>query len=216
VGSLPRNYCVIDTLCTDRLNVRDGPFGTATRLGSLSHSAVGVGGTGWMSVDEDGRPWVQIEWQGGVGWAAGWFLSPAPCTPSPGTPCVCAVDGPVYAFVHDVDPVGRFIEFDPISWVWIGPADTEYVWENPDLTLVRLPVADATIVESCDPADGPLCLPPDFTVFTIDDLATWVENGTEVGQNRRFQGEVPGHNGQMWFLWVTECSVTEIIGLWAP
>jgi uncharacterized protein YraI len=217
VQSGPIGFCVTDTDCTDRLNVRVGPGGGYTKLGSLAHDAVGIVGTGWATTDDQDRPWIQIEWKGGIAWAAGWYLTDEPCTPWPGDPCVCPPDGPYYVLVHTVDPVGQFLEYDPIQWVWIGPADTEYEWENPDLTVLRLPIANGTTVEACPPSDPLYCNPPDpFVSYTLTDLAQWIEDGTEIGQNRRYWGEIPGHTGQLWQVELAGCSVVEINGIWFP
>jgi hypothetical protein len=75
----PAEYCVVDTACADRLNVRTGPGGDYDQIGSLAPDATGVVGTGNTAVDAEGRTWVEVEYQGGVGWAAGWLLDPEPC-----------------------------------------------------------------------------------------------------------------------------------------
>jgi uncharacterized protein YraI len=215
--SAPAGHCVVDTVCTDRLNVREGPSGTSPRLGSLAHDAVDVAGTGWTTTDGSDRTWVQIEWQGGVAWAAGWFLTEEPCAPSAGTPCVCPSDGSYWAMVHSVDHVGRFLEYDPVTYVWIGPSDTEYEWDNSDTTVFELPIASGVEVMACPPSDPLYCDPPDpFVAYPLADLAGWIEDGTEIGQNRRYWGEIPAHTGQFWRITLDGCSVTEIEGIWFP
>lgn len=83
----PTNYCVSGTSCLDRLNVRSGPGATYQKMGSLPFDEVGVQATGASSADGDGRTWYQIRFRGDVGWAASWFLTAFPCSPSAGSPC---------------------------------------------------------------------------------------------------------------------------------
>jgi uncharacterized protein YgiM (DUF1202 family) len=213
-------FCVIDTVCTDRLNVRSGPGTDFDVIGSLAHNATGVVGTGWQSTADRDEVWTQIEFGGGVGWVASWFVTGAPCSPSPGTPCSC--NGGGYAFVHSVDAVARFISYDPVVWVWVGPADTDYEWDNSDTTVYWLPLADSLVINAC-PADmtGPFppmlyCQPDEFVAHSLSTFAGWIATNTEVGQNKRWLGEVPGHTGQFWRLVVDNCSVTEIDGIWFP
>ena len=212
----PIQFCVTDTACTDRLNVRSGPGVDYGRVGSLAHDAVGVQATSWVSTDDQDRIWVQIEWDGGVAWTAGWFLTTAPCSAAT-PPCSCGVGTGGFAMLHDVDPIGRFLEFDLITWVWVGPSDTEYVWENTDIEVVRLPIANGADVLACPPTDPLYCNPPDpFVAYPLSDLEQWIVNGTEIGQNQRYAGEIPGHTGQLWSVTVDNCSVTEISGIWFP
>ncbi|MCU0280980.1 MAG: SH3 domain-containing protein, partial [Acidimicrobiia bacterium] len=136
----PGPFCVVDTACTDRLNVRSGPGTGFDVIGSLAHDATGVAGTGWASVGEPDEMWTQIEWGSGVGWVASWFVTGVPCSASTGAPCSCDSGG--YAFIHSVDTIGRFLEYDPVVWVWVGPADTDYEWDNSDPTVYWLPLDD--------------------------------------------------------------------------
>jgi uncharacterized protein YgiM (DUF1202 family) len=212
-------FCVIDTACDDRLNVRLGPSGDAEKIGSLAHDAVGVAGTGWVSTDREGRTWVQIEWGSGVGWVAGWFLTSVPCSASAGLPCSCPADGPYSVLIHAVDVPGRMLDFDLATWVWTGPADTEGFWENPDTTVLHLPVADGVDVMACadtDPFDMLYCEPWQHVPYDLGDLSSWIAGNVEIGQNRRFLAEIPGHTGQLWLIELTSCSVTDISGRWVP
>ena len=127
-----------------------------------------------------------------------------------------------YAFIHGVDTVGRFLEYDPVTWVWVGPADTEYEWDNSDPTVYWLPLDDDLTINAC-PADmsgsfPPMlfCQPDELVEHSPAAFAAWITDGTEVGQNRRWLGEVPGHTGQFWRIQVEGCSVTEINGMWFP
>jgi uncharacterized protein YraI len=88
------DFCVIDTVCTDRLNVRSGPAASYPILGSLPFDAVGVQATGASATDPNGRTWLQVRFRGGVGWAASWFLDQAPCSASSGDPCTPPSGGP--------------------------------------------------------------------------------------------------------------------------
>jgi len=212
----PIDHCVIDTACTDRLNVRHGPGGGFEKIGSLAHDAVGIHSTGWVSTDATDRIWVQIDWGSGVAWVAGWFLTNEPCTPWPGQPCACPANGTTAAMIHSVDVAGRMLDYDPIVWVWTGPADTDGYWENSDQTVLHMPIADAAQVMACPASDLLYCLPPDHIAYSIADLAQWVANDTQVGQNQNFAGEVPGHTGQLWLVSLSGCSVTEIAGRWVP
>ena len=214
--SPPAGHCVIDTSCTDRLNVRIGPRPDQQKVGSLAHDAVGITGTGWTTTDSSGRTWTQIEWGSGVAWVAGWFLTEEPCTPWPGQPCACPADGIYTGLIHSVDVAGRMLDYDPVVWIWTGPADTEGYWENPDQTVLHLPIANTASVMACPASDLLYCMPVDFVAHSLSDLAQWIANGTEIGQNQRFTGEIPGHTGQLWLIDLAGCSVGEISGRWVP
>jgi uncharacterized protein YgiM (DUF1202 family) len=75
-------YCVNEEACTDTPNVRTGLGGAYDVIGTLATDAVGVPGTGAVAFDERDRPWVQIRYEDGAGWVAGWLLDPEPCTPT--------------------------------------------------------------------------------------------------------------------------------------
>ncbi|MCJ7726229.1 MAG: SH3 domain-containing protein [Acidimicrobiia bacterium] len=211
----PIDHCVIDTACNDRLNIRSGPGGDHQKIGSLAYDATGIHSTGWVSTDSSGRIWVQIEWNAGVGWVAGWFLSEEPCAPY-SQPCSCPPDGTYIVLIHAVDVPGRMLDYDPVTWVWTGPADTEGYWENPDLQVLHFPIDDTATVMAC-PASNPLmCETPAFVAHSLGDLALWIANGTEIGQNQRFMSEIPGHTGQLWLIDMAGCQITEIRGRWVP
>lgn len=150
----PADYCVIDTVCTDRLNVRTGPGGSYQKLGSLPFDAVGVQATGASSTDGDGRTWRQIRFRGDLGWAASWFLTAAPCTPATGEPCALpsgapsagCVDGwttpaPGSALWNDaleqIGIGGPWSEIDPNAFVveemryCTGPEDADIIAPRP-------------------------------------------------------------------------------------
>ena len=218
----PGGACVIDTECTDRLNVRSGPGGEYPKIGSLAHDAVGVVTTGYTSNDDEDRIWAQIEHEDGVGWVAGWFVTPSPCVASPGLPCACPSDGTPAAFIHDADALGQILRFDPVVYHWIGPADTEYEWINDDLTVIRLPIADDVVIEACPEdmtGDFPpqiWCGPDELVPHSLATFAGWIATDVEVGQNARWDGLVPGSNSQMWYVTIEGCEVTAITGMWFP
>ncbi len=218
----PGEACVVDTVCTDRLNVRSGPGGDYSKIGSLAYNAVGVVTTGRTSNDDQGRTWTQIEYGDGVGWAAGWFLTGWPCSASPGLPCACPADDTSAAFIHEADALGQILRFDPVVYHWIGPADTEYEWLNDDLTIIRLPIADDVIIQACPEdmtGDFPpqiWCGPDELVTHSLSTFAGWIAADVEVGQNARWDGLVPGSNSQMWWVTIEDCEVTEITGMWFP
>lgn len=211
----PIDHCVVDTACDDRLNVRSGPGGDYAKIGSLAYDAGGIPGTGWVSTDSSDGVWVQIEWNAGVGWVAGWFLSEEPCAPN-STTCACPADGTYTVLIHAVDVPGRMLDYDQVEWVWTGPADTEGYWENPDQAVWRYPIGDLAAVMACPASDPLMCEPPAFMAHSLSQLAQWINNGTEIGQNQRFMGEIPGHTGQLWLIDMAGCQITEIRGRWVP
>jgi uncharacterized protein YgiM (DUF1202 family) len=218
----PGEACVVDTVCTDRLNVRSGPGGDYPKIGSLAYNVTGVVTTGRSSNDDQGRAWIQIEYDGEVGWAAGWFLTAAPCSASLGLPCACPADETAAAFIHEADALGQILRFDPVVYHWIGPADTEYEWLNDDTTIIRLPIADDVVIEACPEdmtGDFPpqiWCGPDELVPHSLSTFAGWIAGDVEVGQNARWDGLVPGSNSQMWYVTIEDCEVTEITGMWFP
>ena len=108
------DYCVIDTTCDDRLNVRLGPGTGYDRIGSLSFNATGVEATGAVATDANERVWRQIRHYRDVGWVAGWFVTEAPCSASAGLPCSLP-GGPVAP--------------DCING-WTTPAASSALWEE--------------------------------------------------------------------------------------
>jgi uncharacterized protein YraI len=75
-------YCVNQDACTDTPNVRTGLGGGYDVIGTLATDAVGIMGTGATTLDDRNRPWVQIRYQEGTGWVAGWLLDREPCSPT--------------------------------------------------------------------------------------------------------------------------------------
>lgn len=108
------SFCVIDTTCDDRLNIRVGPGGEFAKMGSLPFDAVGVVGTGASSLDGNGDRWQQIEYHGRVGWSAGWFLTSSPCGPANGLPCNLPSGPPSPTCING----------------WITPAPGTALWED--------------------------------------------------------------------------------------
>ena len=109
---------VVDTACDDVLNVRSGPGGEYSKIGSFAPTEDNVRATGMSAVDQEGRRWLQLEYGYEVGWAASWFLSSSPDD----TPTVCAVT-----------LVPALCEQDVFGW---DP--------NNSLGLIDLSVADGT------------------------------------------------------------------------
>lgn len=150
----PADYCVIDTACTDRLNVRSGPGGTYQKLGSLPFDAVGIQATGATSTDGEGRTWRQIRFRGDIGWVASWLLTAAPCSPWSGEPCTLpsgpaspgCVDGwitpepgsaPWNDALEQIGVGGPWSEIDPAAFVvdemryCTGPEDVNIISPRP-------------------------------------------------------------------------------------
>lgn len=75
-------YCVRGTASNDALNVRSGPGTDFAVVAQLGWNAAAVPAGGSAAFDAQGRPWFLVEYEGGMGWAAGWYLEPAPCGPA--------------------------------------------------------------------------------------------------------------------------------------
>ena len=149
------SFCVIDTTCDDRLNIRVGPGGDYAKMGSLPFDAVGVVGTGASSLDGNGDRWQQIEYNGRVGWSAGWFLTDSPCGPANGQPCnlpsgpaspTCINgwitpfpgsalwnDGLGYIGVSATGPVDPFDFVVEVMRYCVGPEDANLLAPRPDV-----------------------------------------------------------------------------------
>jgi hypothetical protein len=131
-------------------------------------------------------------------------------------------DGYHTGLIHFVNLGDAVMSFDPVTWVWTGPADTEGYWTNDDQTPYLIPIAAGATVMACpDDMSGSFpamlyCQPDEFVTHTVGTLALWVHNGIEVGQNRRWMAEIPGHNGQLWNIVVAGGEVIEINGVWWP
>jgi uncharacterized protein YraI len=152
----PADFCVADTSCTDRLNVRTGPAASYQKMGSLPFDAVGVQATGASSADPDGKIWRQIRFRGNVGWVASRFLAAAPCTPAAGDPCSLPSGGPTAgcvggwttprpgsaswnAALEQIGVGGPWSEIDPNGFVveemryCTGPEDADIIAPRPDV-----------------------------------------------------------------------------------
>jgi len=227
----PAEFCVTDTLCTDRLNVRVGPGGDYLKVGSLAHNAVAVAATGATSVDDQDRVWRQIHYGDGVAWVASWFLTGAPCAPSAGEPCVCPADGILTGFVHDVDPVGRIIWLDPFEgFYWEeGWGDSEAYPINDDPSLLRLPIADGAFVRACVDLDWHCTWwaadPGTYAEYDLPTFAGWIQTDQVVHQSdfwARYNSvvdqteRVSNANNQWWHLQLSGCSVITINAPYHP
>ena len=149
------SFCVIDTTCDDRLNIRVGPGAEYAKMGSLPFDAVGVAGTGASSLDGNRDRWQQIEYHGQVGWSAGWFLTSSPCGPADGQPCnlpsgpaspTCIngwitpapgtalwEDGLGYIGVSAAGPVDPFDFVVEVMRYCVGPEDANIFAPRPDV-----------------------------------------------------------------------------------
>lgn len=72
-------YCVNEEACTDTPNLRTGLGSEYDVIDTLALDATGIQGTGASTLDAQGRTWVQVEYEGRVGWVAGWLVDPEPC-----------------------------------------------------------------------------------------------------------------------------------------
>jgi len=72
-------FCVVEHLSGETLNVRSGPGTSHGVIGSLSFDQTGIPATGVGANDEGGRLWREIDYFGGLGWVASWYLTPNPC-----------------------------------------------------------------------------------------------------------------------------------------
>jgi uncharacterized protein YgiM (DUF1202 family) len=68
--------CVIDQRSDDALNVRAGPATDYPVVGTLAYDAVAVPSTGLAASDDQERTWLEVDYGGANGWAAGWLLTP--------------------------------------------------------------------------------------------------------------------------------------------
>ncbi|MCJ7725374.1 MAG: SH3 domain-containing protein [Acidimicrobiia bacterium] len=121
--TLPGSYCVVDTTCDDRLNVRVGPGGSYEKMASLPFNATDVEATGATALDDEGRLWRQIRHYNDVGWVAGWFLTEAPCSASAGLPCNLPSGPPTPDCLNGwITPAaGSALWVDGLSYIGVGP-----------------------------------------------------------------------------------------------
>ncbi len=102
-------YCVRGTASNDALNVRSGPGAGYDVVGELAWNAAGVAAGGLTAPDDQGRPWYLVSAATGLGWAAGWYLEPAPCTPA--TITVAPLAGPGWP-----DALAGSL----VPWTWVN------------------------------------------------------------------------------------------------
>ena len=81
-------YAVTDIVCGSSVNVRNGLGEDWDILGRFDPDAFDIAGTGVTALDAEGRTWVQIVFEGGNAWVAGWFVTPSAgptitCGPGP-------------------------------------------------------------------------------------------------------------------------------------
>jgi hypothetical protein len=107
------SYCVRGTAPTDILNVRTGPGGEYEDIGDLAYNATGVPATGIAAADSNGNAWFQIEYEGGTGWSAGWYLIPAPCDAAVASPA--PIGGANYPYALS----GGLVPWEYVNNQWI-------------------------------------------------------------------------------------------------
>ncbi len=106
--------------CTDLPNVRTGPGAAYDMMGTLPDNAVGIQGTGASALDWQERTWIQVHFQGRVGWVAEWLLDPEPCNattcPRPAIPWIITATsvGPIELGM----PVSNLDDLTGLNWSW--------------------------------------------------------------------------------------------------
>ena len=128
-------YCVRGTASNDALNVRSGPGTGFDVVGELAWNAAAVPAGGFAAPDQLGRPWLMVGYEGGVGWAAGWYLEPAPCGPA--VIAVAPMAGP---------GLPEALAGSLVPWTWV---DADWVlalyapdWEGPFALYLLSPFGD--------------------------------------------------------------------------
>ena len=129
-------YCVRGTAPDDALNVRSGPGTGFDVVGELAWNAADVSSGGLSAPDDQGRPWFLLASPGGPGWAASWYLEPAPCDPTAITVAPLAGPGWPDALAGGLVP-----------WAWV---DEEWAlalyaaaWDGPRALYLLSPFGDA-------------------------------------------------------------------------
>ena len=128
-------YCVRGTASNDALNVRSGPGTGFDVVAELAWNAAAVPAGGFTAPDQLGRPWLMVGYEGGMGWAAGWYLEPAPCEPA-----VIAVAPMAGPGLPDALAGGL------VPWTWV---DADWVlalyapdWDGPFALYLLSPFGD--------------------------------------------------------------------------
>jgi hypothetical protein len=140
-------YCVRGTDPSDTLNVRSGPGTGFDVVGELAWNAVEVPAGGYAAPDDQGRPWYQVAYDGGLGWSAAWYLEPAPCTAASASPAALTGAGLPPALSGGLVP-----------WFWVGEGWTLALyapdWSGPRVLYLLSPYGDTYEVFSWS-AGGP-------------------------------------------------------------
>ena len=92
-------WAVLDIACDSELNVRNGHGAGYDIVGTLEPDAFDLVGTGVTALDDEDRTWVQIAFEDGTAWVAGWFL-----TADPGPTIDCSI--PEFPWIIEADTFG--------------------------------------------------------------------------------------------------------------
>lgn len=112
--------------------------------------------------------------------------SGAPTTAEP-TEAAPLADGGHFGFLTAVDAASATIGFDEAVWVNSDDEPDGYRIENPDPTVVTLPVADAAVIEILQATGDPSTA----TEVDVPGLQDWAE-GPAAGQDLAFDLEITG------------------------
>jgi len=153
----PTDYCSNEAACTDVPNVRTGLGIAYDVVATLPRNAANVAGTGATTQDDHGRTWVQVRYQGDVGWVAGWLLTAEPCSPTtcvpPALPWLITAGG-----VGPIAVGGSIGDLDyltGLTWNWQEPGAEDCLWAGTPSMDLYLQADEGTVVDGIwveDPA----------------------------------------------------------------
>jgi uncharacterized protein YgiM (DUF1202 family) len=116
-GGGPTTYAVNDIVCGSFVNVRDGVSGDHGILGTLEPEDFNIPGTGVTALDDEGRTWVQIQFEGRNAWVAGWFM-----TTDPGPTIDCSLALPWSLTANALGPIQLGTQASTLQsvtgWTW--------------------------------------------------------------------------------------------------
>ena len=166
-------WAVIDIECGSFVNVRNGHGTGYDILGTLEPDAVDVAGTGITAFDDQDRLWVQIEFDGGTAWVAGWFL-----TDEEGVFTDCSI--PDFPWIITADAVGPIELGDPGADLELVTGLSFYLsnsyntceWFNDDDDRLGVEVVDGVITE----------------IWVFDSAIAETVEGFAVGDSKAFAG----------------------------
>lgn len=148
-------WSVVDIACDSLLNVRTGHGDGYEILGTLEPDAFDLAGTGVTALDAQDRTWVQIEFEGGIAWVAGWFL-----TDEPGPSIDCSI--PEFPWILTATALGPIelgsaaadlADVTGLEWTLQNGANT-CEWLTNDAMTIAVEVQSGIITEiwALDPA----------------------------------------------------------------